>query len=86
MPINEHALNAIRTADLTGPNVAALFERMTVGAQGVGSSGGMFILNYLDPDQLPVEGELVPVITLSLKPFTVRRQPPRPIAESREVQ
>jgi hypothetical protein len=75
--INQHALDAIRTAALTGPNIAAQFERMAVGAQGVGSSGGMFILSYLDPEQLPEEGELVPVITLSLKPFTTRRQAPR---------
>lgn len=75
--INEHALNAIRTAAISGPNLAGLFERMAIGAQGVGSSGGMFILSYLDPDQLPEEGELVPTITLSLKPFTTKRQPPR---------
>lgn len=82
MAINQHALEAIRTAALTGPNLAAQFERMAVGAQGVGSSGGMFILNYLDPDQLPEEGELIPVITLSLKPFTTRRQAPQPIEKT----
>lgn len=77
MPINQHALESIRHAAITGENVAALFEKMALGAQGVGSSGGLFVLSYLDPDQLPDEGELVPTITLALKPFT-RRQPPKP--------
>jgi len=76
MPINEYALRAIRTADLTGENIADLFERMVCGTQGVGSSGGMFILNYIDPEALPEDGELIPVITLALKPFTTKTPVP----------
>lgn len=74
--INKHALQAIRAAALTGPNIAAQFERMAIGTEGVGSSGGLFILSYLDPEQLPSEGELVPTITLALKPFTTKRITP----------
>jgi len=77
MPINQHSLESIRHAAITGENIASLFEKMALGAQGVGSSGGLFVLSYLDPEQLPEEGELVPTITFALKPFT-RRQPPRP--------
>lgn len=71
--INSHALEAIRTSQITGPNLADLFEKMTNGTLAVGSSGGLLILNYLNPDQLPSEGELVPTITLALKPFTTRK-------------
>lgn len=84
MPINELALSAIHSAALSGPNIARQFRRMAEGTEGVGSSGGMLILNYIDPNQLPKEGELVPVITLSLKPFTTRRPKPEPEAEPSE--
>ena len=73
MQINQHALEAIRNAALTGENLASLFEKMAGGTDAVGAPGGLLILNYLDPDNLPVEGEFVPTITLALKPFTRRR-------------
>jgi len=75
--IHQKALEAIRNAALTGENFALLFERMATGLAGVASPGGLLVLNYLDPNQMPEEGELVPTITLALKPFTLR-QPLRP--------
>ena len=68
--INQPALEAIRKADLTGKNFADLFEQMTKGTEGVGAFGGLLILDYTN--QLPEEGELVPTITLALKPFTTK--------------
>jgi len=71
--INHHALEAIRNAAFTGKNLAGLFEKMANSTEIVASSGGLLILNYIDPQNLPVEGELVPTITLALKPFTLQR-------------
>ena len=73
MLINQHALEAIRGAALTGKNLAELFEKMAGGVEVVASPGGLLILNYMDPQNLPAEGELVPTITLALKPFTLKR-------------
>ena len=73
MPINQHALEAIRRAALTGENFAGLFEKMAGSVEIATSSGGLLILNYIDPQNLPAEGELVPTITLALKPFTLRQ-------------
>jgi hypothetical protein len=82
MGINKFALNAIRGAAITGENIASLFERMADGTLGVSSSGGLLVLNYMEPNQLPAEGELVPTITLALKPFTLRRPLiPAPVPE-----
>lgn len=78
MNISQVALNAIRESQLSGPNVAALFERMAENAATVASQGGLLILSYLPPEVLPSEGELVPTITLALKPFSMRRLEPIP--------
>lgn len=80
MPINQHALEAIRGAALTGENFAGLFEKMAGSVEIVTSSGGLLILNYIDPQNLPAEGELVPTITLALKPFTLRRPAVLPVS------
>lgn len=72
MAINQYALESIRSAALTGENLAGLFEKMASGVGVVDSPGGLLILNYMDPQNLPAEGELVPTITLALKPFTLK--------------
>lgn len=80
MPINQHALKSIRSAALTGENLAGLFEKMADSVEIVASPGGLLILNYMDPQNLPAEGELVPTITLALKPFTFRRPAVLPVS------
>ena len=76
MNISQVALNAIRESQLSGPNVAALFERMAENVTVISSQGGLLILSYLPPEVLPPEGELVPTITLALKPFSMRQLTP----------
>lgn len=78
MKINQYALDAIRDAELTGENIAGLFEKMANAVDAVTAPGGLLVLNYMDPNNLPAEGEFVPTITLGLKPFTLR--PPEPEA------
>lgn len=79
MTINQKALRAIRDSAIDGPNLGNLFEKMSAGTEAVGSSGGLLILSYIDPASMPKEGELVPTITLALKPFTTRL--PKPTTE-----
>jgi len=78
MKINQKALDAIRGSAISGPPLADLFEKMSAGTEAVGSPGGLMILSYIDPANLPEEGELVPTITLALKPFTTRPPIPKP--------
>ena len=87
MLINPKALNAICGSPISGPQLADLFARMATGIETVGSPGGLLILSYVDPANMPEEGELVPTITLALKPFTTRPpvpKPPTPIGEKGE--
>lgn len=72
MIINQKALDTIRDSAISGPRLADLFEKMSAGTEAVGSPGGLLILSYIDPVNMPEEGELVPTITLALKPFTTR--------------
>jgi len=73
MEINQQALDAIRGSAITGENLAQLFEKMAAGIETVRSPGGLLILSYIDPKSMPAEGELVPTLTLALKPFTLRQ-------------
>jgi hypothetical protein len=76
MPINNYALATIRQSGITGTDFADLFEQLAASMEKTDSSAGLLVLNYMSPDQLPAEGELVPVVTLALKPFTLRSNPP----------
>jgi len=85
MEINQQALDAICGSAINGPNLAALFKKMAAGIETVDSPSGLLILSYIDPKSLPEEGELVPTLTLALKPFTLRQPPtPEPIKKSDE--
>lgn len=84
MNINKQALEAIRRSAISGENLVKLFEKMASGIETVGSPGGLLILSYIDPTNMPEEGELVPTITVALKPFTLR-QPKDPIGERGEL-
>ncbi len=72
MPINNQILDTIRQADLSGANIAELFEQLAVSMAKTDSSAGLLILQFIRQEQLPAEGELVPTLTLALKPFTYR--------------
>lgn len=72
MNVNQKALEAIRHSGITGARLANLLEQMATGTEAVGSPGGLLILSYIDPANMPKEGELAPTITLALKPFTTR--------------
>jgi len=76
MNINFLALEAIRCSQITGARLAGVFEKMAVGTEAVGSPSGLLILSYIDSENMPKEGELVPTITLALKPFTTRLPKP----------
>ena len=72
MKINQQTLKAIRDSAITGGNLADLFEKMATGIETVDSPGGLVILSYIDPTKMPTEGELVPTLTLALKPFHLK--------------
>lgn len=77
MKLNDAAIKAIYNSDISGPALVGVFEKMAQGLLGVNAPGGMLNLNFNPPDTLPEEGDLIPVITLALRPFRNLR-PQRP--------
>lgn len=77
--LNQRAIEALRNSDITGPALVDVFEKMAQGLIGMNAPGGMLNLNFIPPDTIPAEGELVPIITLALRPFhNFTRPKPRP--------
>jgi len=77
--LNKQAIEALRNSDITGPALVDVFEKMAQGLIGLGAPGGMLNLNFIPPGVMPAEGELIPVITLAVRPFfnlTKRRLAP----------
>lgn len=69
MKLNDAAMQAIHNSDINGPALVRVFEKMAQGLLEVRAPGGMLNLNYLPPDTMPEEGDLIPVITLALRSF-----------------
>ncbi len=67
MKINQSALDAVFASEIDGPKLARTFLEMRGRLESEGDIGGMLVLTYVDGE--PEEGELVPSITLTLKPY-----------------
>ena len=70
MSIYSQALERVRSAQLTGPSCAALFEVIGQKMVESGAVTAEFKLGYIDektpPEQMPKPGELIPEIILRL--------------------
>ena len=71
MTINQIALDCIRLSNISGETIANTFAQLLEKLDKAGDQGGMLVLTYVPEDQLgePNEGELVPSLTLTLKPY-----------------
>lgn len=78
--LNQQAIETLRNSDITGPALVDVFEKMSQGLIGLGAPGGMLNLNFIPPGVVPAEGELIPVITLAVRPFVNLTKRPRPAA------
>ena len=85
--LNDAAMQAIHNSDISGPALVGVFEKMAQSLLGVKAPGGMLNLNYLPPGIMPEEGDLIPVITLALRPFRNLRpaRPHPPVASTPPV-
>lgn len=71
MRINKHALDRVRTARMSGEGTADILLSMAAGASLEGAEGVCLTLDYQREDD-PVEpGDMIPVITLTLRPATI---------------
>lgn len=72
MAILTPALNRLRQAQLRAEAVCTIFEHLDHAVEQFGAAASSVQIEYQKPDDEPVEGDLVPVIILSLRPAAVR--------------
>lgn len=71
MPIAKEGLIRLRDSLMRGEAVATIFEGMVIGMERLGAPTSHLTLDFQHPDDVLDEGDLIPVITLSLRPATV---------------
>lgn len=72
MPINQAALQRLRDSQMRGGGVATIFEHLAFGFEQLGAAASQVQIDYQDPADTVVEGDLIPVITLALRPATLQ--------------
>lgn len=70
MPIPQHVLQRVRSAPSSGEGLARIFEQIALTAELLGGAIGQFTLDFQRADDPVVEGDLIPVIVLTLRPAT----------------
>lgn len=70
MPIANLPLTRLRESLMRGQAVATIFEQMAFGMENLNSPTSHYTLDFQHPDDQLEAGDLIPVITLSLRPAT----------------
>lgn len=72
MQINAKALERLTTAPFTGESVAKMLGFMLTICQAAGNPNSQFTLDWEFADKNPQPGDLIPYITLGLRPAAVQ--------------
>jgi hypothetical protein len=73
MQIHSAHLERLSKSPMRGEAVATIFEAMAAGMDVLGAPTASFSLDYQHPGDVLGENELIPVITLSLRPAPVEK-------------
>lgn len=68
MKIHETAFDRLRQAKISGEGVAAVLQQMAAGVEMFGAAASELQLDWQRPEDEIQEGDLLPVVTLSLRP------------------
>jgi hypothetical protein len=71
MKINKHALDRVRKAPMSGEGTADILLSMAAGATLDGAEGVSLTLDYQHEDDPVGPGDMIPIITLSLRSATI---------------
>ncbi len=74
MPIAPESLTRLRESLMRGEAVATIFEGMAFGMEQLNCPTSHFTLDFQHPDDVLDATALIPVITLSLRPATIRSE------------
>ena len=68
MPIHQATFDRLRAAKISGDGLATILEQMAAGIEVLGAATSQLQLDWQQPDDAVREGDLLPVVTLSLRP------------------
>ena len=68
MPIHQATFDRLRAAKISGDGLATILEQMAAGIEMLGAATSQLQLDWQQPDDEVQEGDLLPVVTLSLRP------------------
>ena len=71
MPIHQATLERLRAAKISGEGIAAILEQLAAGVELLGAAASELQLDWQKPDDEVREGDLLPVVTLSVRPAIV---------------
>ena len=75
MPIHQATFDRLRAAKISGDGLATILQQMAAGIETLGVATSQLQLDWQQPDDEVREGDLLPVVTLSLRPAII---PPAP--------
>jgi len=68
MPIHHPTFDRLRAAKISGDGLATILEQMAAGIEMLGAATSQLQLDWQQSDDELREGDLLPVVTLSLRP------------------
>jgi len=71
MPIHQAMFDRLRAAKISGDGLATILQQMASGIETLGAATSQLQLDWQRPDDEVGEGDLLPVVTLSLRPAIV---------------
>jgi len=71
MPIHGPTFDRLRAAKVSGDGLATILEQMAASVEMLGAASSQLQLDWQQPDDEVREGDLLPVVTLSLRPAIV---------------
>ena len=71
MPIHQPTFDRLRAANISGEGITAILEQMAAGVEMFGAAASELQLDWQNPDDEVRDGDLLPVVTLSLRPAIV---------------
>jgi hypothetical protein len=68
MPVHQATFDRLRAAKISGDGLATILEQMAAGIEMLGAATSQLQLDWQQPDDELREDDLLPVVTLSLRP------------------
>jgi len=68
MPIHQATFDRLRAAKISGDGLATILQQMAAGIETLGAATSQLQLDWQRPDDEVRDGDLLPVVTLSLRP------------------